>query len=489
MKTINNKKNHLFNFPLLGRGLGGGLLLLALLLASCNEEKQESGQTIVLSAPENNAAYNLYSVEDITFEWSLLDDVDNYKIAFSLKDDMQKVAMVDAATSPHSLPAAEIDEALQRLGMTNEATDTVYWSVRAWPMLMNIVTQVRPLILTRKPFIPVAVTGVSVDPTAKTLDLGETFTPTATVMPDNATNKAVTWSSNNGNVATVNETTGLVTAAGTGTATITATTVDGGHTATIAVTVQESAEAQAAQALATALGNATASGATVPLTGNVTVENVTIPEEVTLAVPSGDTLTVTGTLSGAGTLTVAGVADVTTSNFTGAVDLQNGGATNVGFTAPSGAASGLVWKFGSQTWSDLIQLPACDGQFTPNVTTAAGGTFTHNETKRFVYNWYYVNENAGTLCPEGWRVPTKADADALVSAAGQASFLTDRWGYGGQLNYAGDKDMADVALLYWTSTEVDTDNAYDLTAVPEWGMFLTNSNVKYLGKQVRCVKE
>ena len=267
--------------------------------------------------------------------------------------------------------------------------------------------------------------------------------------------------------------------------------MDGGHTATINVTVQESAEAQAAQALATALGNATASGATVTLSDNVTATDVTVPAGVTLAVPSGDTLTVTGTLSGAGTLTVAGVADVTTSNFTGAVDLQNGGATNVGFTAPSGAASGLVWKFGNSNllWSDLIQLEACDGQFTPNVTTAAGGTFTHNETKRFVYNWYYVNENAGMLCPEGWRVPAKADADALVSAAGQASFLTDRWGFGGQLNVIGAKDMADVALLYWTATEVDTDNAYDLTAVPEWGMFLTNSNLKYLGKQVRCVRE
>jgi hypothetical protein len=49
--------------------------------------------------------------------------------------------------------------------------------------------------------------------------------------------------------------------------------------------------------------------------------------------------------------------------------------------------------------------------------------------------------------------------------------------------------MADVALLYWTATEVDTDNAYDLTAVPEWTMFLTNPNLKYLGKQVRCVKD
>ena len=345
-----------------------------------------------------------------------------------------------------------------------------------------------------EPPTPVAVTGITITG-ADTLTVDEKSTYTATVAPNNATNTTVTWSIAPTSVATIDAATGEVTAVAAGTATITATANDGSSvTGTLAITVTaaEPSPAQKATELATALGeNASAEGTTVTLTGDVSIAEATVAADVTLVVPEGKTLTVTGALSGAGTLTVAGVADVTTSNFTGAVDLQNGGATNVGFTAPSGAASGLVWKFGSQTWSDLIQLEACDGQFTPNVTVAAGGTFTHNETKRFVYNWYYVNENAGTLCPEGWRVPTKTDADALVSAAGQASFLTDRWGFGGQLNVFGEKDMADVALLYWTSTEVDADtnNAYDLTAVPEWGMFLTNPNLKYLGKQVRCVRE
>ena len=464
------------SLPLLRRGLGGGLfpvLLIALAMAVGCDKEEKDATVAVTGITVSPTTKTLDVGGTFTFTVAVTpDDASDKSVTWTSS------STVTATVSATGLVTAG----------TTEGTATITATANDGSGKKGTATVTVTADDDPDPD-PVAVTSVAINEAAQTLTVGGTFTFTATVMPDDATNKSVTWSSNDQDVATVDATSGLVTAGTTeGPATITVTTVDGSKTASVAVTVELS-PAQKAAALATALENATAEGATVTLTGNVTAANVTVPAGVTLAVPSGDTLTVTGTLSGAGTLTVAGVADVTTSNFTGAVDLQNGGATNVGFTAPSGAASGLVWKFGSQTWSDLIQLPACDGQFTPNVTTAAGGTFTHNETKRFVYNWYYVNENAGTLCPEGWRVPTKADADALVSAAGQASFLTDRWGYGGQLNYAGDKDMADVALLYWTSTENNDNEAWDLTAVPEWTMFLTNSNPKYLGKQVRCVRE
>ena len=64
---------------------------------------------------------------------------------------------------------------------------------------------------------------------------GDTGALTATVEPDNATNQNVTWSSDNPNVATVNN--GVVTAVAAGTATITITTEDGDKTSTCAVTV------------------------------------------------------------------------------------------------------------------------------------------------------------------------------------------------------------------------------------------------------------
>ncbi len=81
----------------------------------------------------------------------------------------------------------------------------------------------------------VSVTGVELDKTSLSLYEGDTETLTATVNPDNATNKAVTWSTSDAGVATVEH--GVVTAVSSGTATITVTTVDGGKTASCAVTV------------------------------------------------------------------------------------------------------------------------------------------------------------------------------------------------------------------------------------------------------------
>ena len=82
----------------------------------------------------------------------------------------------------------------------------------------------------------VSVTGITVSPTAATIAVGGTQQLTATIAPANATNKNVSWTTNNSAVATVSST-GLVTALTTGTATITVTTQDGNKTATAAITV------------------------------------------------------------------------------------------------------------------------------------------------------------------------------------------------------------------------------------------------------------
>ena len=82
----------------------------------------------------------------------------------------------------------------------------------------------------------ISVTGVSLDESSITLDVGGSKTLAATVTPDNATNKKVRWTSDNETVATVSED-GVVTAVAGGTAVITATTHDGLFTATCTVTV------------------------------------------------------------------------------------------------------------------------------------------------------------------------------------------------------------------------------------------------------------
>ncbi len=79
------------------------------------------------------------------------------------------------------------------------------------------------------------VESVSLDRTSAELTEGDEITLTATVKPDNATNKGVSWKSSDPSVASVSE--GKVTALKPGKATITVKTDDGGRTATCEVTV------------------------------------------------------------------------------------------------------------------------------------------------------------------------------------------------------------------------------------------------------------
>lgn len=85
------------------------------------------------------------------------------------------------------------------------------------------------------PIIRVPVTGVTLDKETMSLTAGSTGTLTATITPENATNKDLTWTSDKEEVATVSD--GVVSAVAAGTAHITVTTADGGKTATCVVTV------------------------------------------------------------------------------------------------------------------------------------------------------------------------------------------------------------------------------------------------------------
>ncbi len=81
----------------------------------------------------------------------------------------------------------------------------------------------------------VAVTGVSLNKASTTIEKTKTETLTLTFTPSNATNKNVTWESDDTSVATVDA--GVVTGVAAGTANITVTTEDGSKTATCVVTV------------------------------------------------------------------------------------------------------------------------------------------------------------------------------------------------------------------------------------------------------------
>lgn len=84
----------------------------------------------------------------------------------------------------------------------------------------------------------IKVTSVSLDITSVTISEGDTFTLTAAVLPDDATNKSLIWNSSYPAVAAVG-TDGTVNGLSPGSAVITVTTADGGKTAACDVTVKK----------------------------------------------------------------------------------------------------------------------------------------------------------------------------------------------------------------------------------------------------------
>jgi len=156
----------------------------------------------------------------------------------------------------------------------------------------------------------VPVTGVTLNHSALTLTAGNTTVLTAEVTPDNATNKNVTWSSGNTNVATVSD--GVVTAHAPGTVVITVTTVDGNKTATCVVTVQ----AASVPVTGVTLNHSTLTliiGNTEILTATVTPSNATNPA-VTWSSSNTNVATVSG---GTVTALAVGTATITVTTVDG----------------------------------------------------------------------------------------------------------------------------------------------------------------------------
>ena len=161
----------------------------------------------------------------------------------------------------------------------------------------------------------VSVTEVTLDRAELTLTEGETETLTATVRPDNADNRKVTWSSDKTEIATVDGA-GRVTAVKAGEAVVTVTTEDGGRTATCAVTVKAKAVSVTEVALDKTELTLT-EGETGTLTATVRLDNAD-NRKVTWSSDKTDVATVGG--DGRVTAVKAGVAVVT-------VTTEDGGKT------------------------------------------------------------------------------------------------------------------------------------------------------------------
>jgi hypothetical protein len=167
------------------------------------------------------------------------------------------------------------------------------------------------------------------------------------------------------------------------------------------------------------------------------------------------------------------------------------GTITVSLAPPPLAASTQTWRFGSSTltWSDAIKSTAdCDkNEYTNSTSTSYCRSYQESSeaSKRYYYNWTYVNKKGSTLCPgPTWRIPTKNDFDEFVKALGEdVQPIIAAWGFGG---YAYNSLMIVTTLsgYYWSSTAVNS-NAYF------WHYFgssqLVGDDSKSYGFQVRCV--
>jgi Uncharacterized conserved protein len=165
---------------------------------------------------------------------------------------------------------------------------------------------------SKKPVKPpvIAVTGVSLNKTTISLTVGAKETLVATVAPTNATNKIVTWSSDNIAIATVNSSTGEVTAVAAGAAKINA--VSGGKVATCFVTVPA------------------VPVAVVSL--NKTTTSITIGAKETLTV----TITPTNATNKTVTWTSDNLAVATVNSSTGEVSAVSSGVAKITATSNNG---------------------------------------------------------------------------------------------------------------------------------------------------------
>ena len=95
-----------------------------------------------------------------------------------------------------------------------------------------------PLLKLRFKDPAIPVTGVTLSDSELTMNIGDTKELTATISPEDATNKDIAWHSEDSTVAEIEN--GKITAKKAGTTKITVTTVDGSYTAECIVTVKES---------------------------------------------------------------------------------------------------------------------------------------------------------------------------------------------------------------------------------------------------------
>lgn len=230
--------------------------MLALCLAGCKPDEPVKPELESLAFGKAEVELNVGDV--VLLEVSATPENANYELVWSSSD--EQVAVVeDGEVTALSAGKAEVQigETLE-LTVRVEPEDAEYESIEWASSDTGVATvdsegvvtgvaigtaEINAMVDGKAASSRISVTGIPVEsvtlePTELRLNEGETHTLTATVLPEDATDKGIKWSSADTGIATVDGT-GLVTAVSAGETTITVTTDDGGKTATCMVTVSK----------------------------------------------------------------------------------------------------------------------------------------------------------------------------------------------------------------------------------------------------------
>ncbi|MDR0581816.1 MAG: hypothetical protein LBG31_02515 [Prevotellaceae bacterium] len=202
------------------------------------------------------------------------------------------------------------------------------------------------------------------------------------------------------------------------------------------------------------------------------------------------------------TVTRSATVTISSGTLSRTVDVTQDAAQDI-FVTPTYAASTQTWTFGNQTWSDAIHIPECNkGDFNvSDVTTPDCRSYTESGKTWYYYNWSYVIQNANTLCPSPWRIPTFDDAMDIGGYTDYSELIAE-WGLGGVVQYGTVSSFTNEAA-YWTSTQYE-DEDFGILLPEAWHLYYTSGvNLGMIvlppamavtlaglsiGMQVRCVK-
>lgn len=264
----------------------------------CNAIIEQSTNTLILGCQNstipnsvtsisNYAFYNCSGLTSISIPNSVT-TIDNYAFQYcsALKKVYSYIEDPSSITMGTSVFHCDPSNYNSRILYVPTGSSATYQADTKWSQYFGTIVEMVDTVLA---------TSIELDVTNTEVTEGETLQLTATVMPEDATDKSVTWASSDEAVATVDQN-GLVTAVAPGTATITATTIDGSDlSATCEVTVNTPATASNsldADALSAYCGEEKQLAVRMDNESSITALqcDIYLPEGISIATDDGDYL-------------------------------------------------------------------------------------------------------------------------------------------------------------------------------------------------------